>query len=131
MDGSIKAWRTHRALSWLYGFVLLAIVGFVVSRPVTPPMGVLFAPMAIVLLMFAFHLVATRGARLRRPWARLASLVIGFILLIGFPVGTIIGLYLISASWSPWPEPYTNAGSPSGAWPSNAVRDRPGTTDRH
>jgi hypothetical protein len=130
MDDNIKAWRAHRALSWLYGATLVAIVGFVLTRPITPPMGVLFAPLALLVLMFVFHVVVARGARLRRPWARWASLVIGFILLLGFPVGTIIGAYLIGACWNPWMEPHTNAGSPSGAWPAHAVRDRPGTTGR-
>lgn len=125
MDGNLKAWRAHRALAWLYGISLLALGTYVYLGKATMPLQLLIAPAAVLLVLTVFHGFAARGARLRQPWARPASILIGFVLLVVFPIGTIIGLYLIGASWNPWPEMHVTSGAPTGGWPADAVRDRP------
>lgn len=130
MDGNLKAWRAHRALAWLYGIGLLALGGYAWLGKTPVPLPLLFGPAVVMVLMMVFHAITARAARLRRPWARLASILIGFVLLVVFPIGTIFGIYLIGASWSPWPEMHVTAGAPTGGWPADAVRDRPHAAKR-
>jgi chromate transport protein ChrA len=124
MDGNIKAWRAHRALAWLYALVLIGLAAYLHFYPGAPPIPNLFTYAAPLPLLLVFHAVCARGSRLSRPWARIASLAAGFVLLIAFPIGTLFGIYLIAACWQPWPEPFTHAGAPIGGWPKDAVRDR-------
>jgi hypothetical protein len=90
----------------------------------TPPAG--FVGILVVMLgFFALHFFIARGAKARQPWARIVSLIIGLLMLFGFPVGTIIGIYLISASWSEWREPRVYSGSLTEGWPTAAPSERP------
>ena len=130
MDGNIKAWRAHRALAWLYAFVLIGLGAYLYLYPGAPPVHNLFTYATPLPLLLVFHALCARASRLSRPWARIASLVSGFLLLVAFPIGTIVGIYLIAASWQPWPEPFTHAGAPIGGWPKDAVRDRPRVAGR-
>lgn len=126
MDNHIKAARAHLALAWLYGLALVALGAWhYLGREPALALDTLLATGVLLLVLSIAHAVLARAARVRRPWARLLSLLAGFVLLLLFPIGTLFGLILIGASWSPWPLAHTHAGSPSGAWPKDAVRDRP------
>ena len=122
MDGHFKAWRAHRLLAYLYAIALLALAGYVYSgRQPLPPHAVFSAFTALPVLC-AFHALAARGSRLRQSWARIASLVMGVVLLIVFPIGTIFGAYLLMAAWQPWPHPREHASAPRGGWPKDGRR---------
>jgi hypothetical protein len=59
--------------------------------------------MAIVWLPFAFlHRCAARGARLGTAWGRTTSRVIAVLLLFGFPIGTLIAVYIFSRTGEKW-----------------------------
>src|SRR5688572_14031496 len=112
MENHVKAWRAHRVLSWLYGLGLL-VVGYLACRnDGAARLDVLLASGALFVVLAICHAWIGQAALARRPWARFASIVFGFLLLFAFPVGTIIGIYLISASWNPWTQPITR-GSPA------------------
>jgi hypothetical protein len=51
----------------------------------------------------AAHLATAKGARQAKPWARTASIIISLFMLLGFPIGTLIGVYLLANTWKPWP----------------------------
>lgn len=126
MDNHIKAARANLTLAWLYGLGLIALGAWhYLGREPAIPVGTLLASGLLLLVLSVAHAALARAARVRRPWARLLSLLAGFVLLLLFPVGTVFGVLLIGASWNPWPEAHMTAGSPSGAWPKDAVRDRP------
>ncbi len=59
------------------------------------------AALFVVVLFLAHHLTA-KGARDKKPWARVSSIAISIFMLIGFPVGTLIGIYLLSNTWNEW-----------------------------
>ena len=61
--------------------------------------------LAIVVASVAFHLAIWWGAKQRKGWARVLSLISGILSLPGFPVGTIVGVYLIYLAWSKWKDP--------------------------
>lgn len=60
-----------------------------------PFLGGLFS-MGIFLALFGvLHLVLAWGLFERQPWARILGLVIGFLALIRFPLGTALGIYTL------------------------------------
>jgi hypothetical protein len=122
MDGHLTAWRVHRFLAWTYGLGLLALLAYLYFSKHGLPANQVFSAVSALPLLALFHAFAARGARLRQPWARIASLVVGCLLLVVFPIGTIAGGFLIYASAHPWPDPRAHAGAPRGGWHQDARR---------
>ena len=107
MERNIKLFRAHRALSWLY-LVMLATIGVAVLIAATHSHEwslAAAAPLFVMLGLFFLHHYTAKGAREGKPWARTMSIVISILLLFGFPVGTLIGVYLLANTWSPWDRP--------------------------
>jgi hypothetical protein len=50
---------------------------------------------AVFLPVILIHFVSAWGLRQNKSWARLTSRAIGFLLLFGFPVGTLFGAMLL------------------------------------
>lgn len=46
--------------------------------------------------LLTLHLLAVRGLKKRREWGRSTSVLLGLLLLLGFPFGTVLGLILLS-----------------------------------
>jgi hypothetical protein len=106
MQPHVKSWRVHRVLSWLYGLIALMLLALpFVAR--TGEEGLLPAEMAIAFsfplfffVLALFHHFVSRGAKERKRWARIGSIILACLLLPGVPVGTIIGVYLLrNSSW--------------------------------
>lgn len=106
MDSQTKVFRTHRAISWLYGAIsggLAAVIVFVLLKGDRHALEM--APGAIFFaLLFAAHHFTAQSCKQGKPGGRIASIVIACIMLIGFPIGTLIGTYLLSNTWRPWPK---------------------------
>lgn len=101
MERHIKVARAHRALSWLYLVIIALLVVLMVSQPdAIGPATV--GPLILMSALFLAHHMTARGARQSRPWARRCSIVISVLLLLGFPIGTLIGVYLLCNTWRPW-----------------------------
>jgi uncharacterized membrane protein YfcA len=130
MEAHEKAWRIHRALAALAGIGAAALIAWAWFSRLPPPIPNLYGLVVLLLFLLVFHSACARGARLRRPWARWASLVDGFVMLPLLPVGTIAGGYLIANSWRTWPQGTMHARAPRGGWPSDAVRSNARLTDR-
>ncbi len=47
-------------------------------------------------LLFIMHLMAVKGLRKRQAWGYKASKGLAFLLLLAFPFGTVLGLFLLS-----------------------------------
>jgi hypothetical protein len=101
MERNIKVARAHRALSWLYLVIIASIVVLMFLRSGGIDLGGV-VPLVIMSAIFLAHHVTAKGARQSKPWARTSSIVISVLLLIGFPIGTLIGIYLLSNTWRPW-----------------------------
>ncbi len=104
MQRRIRVQRAHRALAWFYG---LMIVVFLLARLLWSelPGSAMLLPAGVLVALFTLHLAISRAALAARPWARIASMVVGVCLLFGFPVGTVIGVYLLANTWQPWSTP--------------------------
>ena len=63
---------------------------------------------AIFVLPIVGHLFAMIGAHRGSAWGRTLSRAIGVLLLIGFPLGTILGVYVLRQAGKTW-QPAENA----------------------
>lgn len=105
MEPNIKVARAHRALSWLYGLLTVLMGYLVFSLRSETGVLVLYIYLGLFALVFAAHHFTARGAREGKSWARISSTVIACLMLLGFPVGTIIGVYLLVNTLRPWDLP--------------------------
>ena len=103
--------RTHiKVLGWLYivlgilGILTAACVALVVfgagllsgDRTAITVTGVVSAVIAAFLLITSVPgMVAGIGLLNDKAWARILTLVLGVLNLIGFPVGTVLGIYTL------------------------------------
>jgi hypothetical protein len=102
MEKHIKVARAHRALSWLYGIItFLILVVLLMPNQNTPPLAFVFF-MVIFGGLFALHHFTAIGAREKKSWALSSSRGIALFMLIGFPIGTFIGIYLLANSRGGW-----------------------------
>jgi cytochrome bd-type quinol oxidase subunit 2 len=105
-EAHMKSWRVHRILSWLYGLIalmLLALPFAILAADEALSSGELiraFVFPALFVALFVLHYLVSRGARERKPWARIGSIILACLLVPGIPLGTIIGVYLlVNSSW--------------------------------
>jgi cytochrome bd-type quinol oxidase subunit 2 len=115
MEKHIKIARAHRALSWFYLvlIVLFAILFFVIGKDgknEAPIAGMIYFFVLFGVVFAAHHFIA-KGARERKPWARVASIIVACLMLLGFPIGTLIGIYLLVNGIPSW----ENGSSPDAA----------------
>lgn len=108
MDSNIKVFRAHRALSWLYA-LLAALCMFLLLQGVAS--SVIYFMLAGASVLFFAHYFTAKGARERKPWARVSSIIIALVMLLAFPLGTLIGVYLLANTWRNWEEPAPVAAS--------------------
>lgn len=104
MERYEKVARTHRALSWIYAAILILFLGLALMPGSTRPPPALFAVAAVFGGLFAIHYFTAKAAWQKKPGGRTASIVISIFMLAGFPVGTLIALYLLLNTARPWDE---------------------------
>ena len=102
MERNIKVFRAHRALSWLYILGMALMIFVAITTPAILKEPAIYLLSGFFVILFFVHQVTARGARESKPWARTSSIVISVILLFGFPLGTLIGIYLLSNTWRKW-----------------------------
>jgi hypothetical protein len=103
MDSQTKVFRAHRALAWFYA-LLGAAISAVAFSGFLGKMGnsVVLIPL-IFAIIFSMHYFTAVACKTGKPGGRLASIVIACFMLFGFPIGTIIGIYLLANTWRTWP----------------------------
>lgn len=101
MERFEKVARTHRALAIFYaGVALLTVVVFAGAGLRDP--GALVGILVFAGVFVVVHAFTARAAYQKKEGARWVSMAIGILFLPGFPIGTLIGLYLIANTWSAW-----------------------------
>lgn len=106
----LKSWRMHQVLAWLYGLITLMLLALpFVARTGKEELSARDIAMAVSLPLFFFalavlHHVVSRGAKQRKRWARIGSIVLACLLLPAVPIGTLLGVYLLrNGSWEACP----------------------------
>jgi hypothetical protein len=102
LDSQTKVFRAHRALAWCY-----AILGVGLFAVILLGAGGRFDVGMLPILLafggiFAAHFFTARACKNGKPGGRVASIVIACVMLLGFPIGTLIGIYLLVNTWRPW-----------------------------
>lgn len=95
-----KVARVHQILGGLYGVMAVVFLG---AYLMSGPRGVEWVAALVIAVPALVHGLLALGALKRNGGSRVASLIVGVLMLPGFPIGTAVGVYLIrhsSASWS-------------------------------
>ena len=109
----------HRAIAWFYGVIGVisaAVVAFMDSNNDRGGIGVGIG-IGIVLVVgaiVALHAMLAIGARKRSDASKVGSVIVGVLMLFGFPLGTIIGGLLIYNSVQNWPPKRGPSAAPAG-----------------
>ena len=112
-----KTYRAHVALACLYGVVVLALVAISAASGKgddTSPGAILALVMMVPTVI---HFMIARGAQRRAGWARICSMILGILMLPGFPIGTIVGIYLLVNAVQDWTPRRKYSGSLTEGWP--------------
>ena len=93
----------HHTMAWIYGVLGIGIVTLLAFTGKQDNWGVV----GIVALVFgaivALHASLAIGARNRNGLAKVGSVIIGVLMLAGFPIGTVVGGFLIYNGTQNWP----------------------------
>ncbi|EHR71797.1 hypothetical protein BurJ1DRAFT_2977 [Burkholderiales bacterium JOSHI_001] len=104
MEPKTKVFRTHRVLAWLYGIIGSGVIAFAaISSGKLDPSGAV-AVLLVFGLLAAGHMAIAKACLAGKRWGRIASIVVACLMLAAFPLGTIIGIYLLGHCWKPWAE---------------------------
>ena len=94
----LKAMGVHRALAILYGVIAFCVLAAFASRE--PRSVANFGVPLIFALPAVAHGLIAFGAARANPLAQVLSVLAALLMLLGVPIGTIIGIYLLrNASW--------------------------------
>jgi hypothetical protein len=97
---NLALYRFHKFFACLYLFTLVVLEGIFAKAH----SGML--PMALALVFpgtaFAAHGLAALGVRKGRAWGKLLSALIGVVLLLCIPVGTVFGWFILSQLGKRW-----------------------------
>lgn len=110
MKNSEKVFRAHRAIAWFYGVLGFAFAWIPLYGGSQDAMEWTVWSVVVFGTIFAAHYFTARACKAEKKGGRLASIVIACLLLMAFPVGTLIGIYLLSNTWHPWPEAQSAVG---------------------
>jgi hypothetical protein len=111
MKPYVQAGRLIRFLAWLQLVALIGIATAIIVPIVTSGKGMiaqvsLFEALAIALVLGIAKLFFVLGTAVKehKEWARKVGIGLGILLLFGFPIGTIVGAYILWALIKGWQE---------------------------
>lgn len=116
-SGAVRwIFKVHVALAVLWALLNVAMTGGVVligdfagaTVDVDPPEGGFRFPIGLLLVLLVptmVHIFLAWGTRRRAPWARRGTIAIGLVTMLAFPIGTLIGLYVVWQGSHDWPPP--------------------------
>jgi O-antigen/teichoic acid export membrane protein len=104
-----KAGRVIRLLAWISGVSVLAIAAAVIIPLFAKPQPAEAGPIAVVIIVLAvivlfvfFQLALGAAIKHHRAWGRNVGIAYGVLLLFGFPIGTIVGVYCLYCLIKGW-----------------------------
>lgn len=99
MGNHLRVARVHKVLSLIYlalGCIVLPMIAYLIYQDSVKVNRTVEVGFLIFVFLFAyFHHCISKAAKELMPWAKVASVIIGIFLLSGFPIGTLVGVYLI------------------------------------
>ena len=101
----------HRVIAWIYGVIGVLVAAIAASASGAQAAGIVAL---IIGAVVALHAALAAGARKRNDIAKIGSVIVGVLMLAGFPIGTIVGGFLIYNALQDWPprrEPQAGVGA--------------------
>ena len=95
------------ALILVWG-ILIAVIWPTMVAPLGDSSFLKFVPLLTLLAIPAVIIYLGIAVKKHKEWARIGGIAYGALLLIGFPIGTIIGAYVIWLLAAKWNEVGTN-----------------------
>ena len=94
---NVRSTSIHRGLALFYGLLGLTFLVIFGSEAGSSILG----GVLVLLIISALHGAIAFGAARSASWARLSSMIVGSLMLFAFPIGTLIGGYLLaSLKWT-------------------------------
>lgn len=103
----------HRVIAWIYG-VIGAFILVVIGIERHPNWAMIAGFAAIFGTIVGLHAALAAGARRRNGLAKAGSMVVGILMLLGFPIGTVVGGFLIYNAAQNWPPRHVGPAEPAG-----------------
>jgi membrane protein YdbS with pleckstrin-like domain len=104
-----KAGRVIRLMAWISGISVLAIAAAVIIPLIVKPQPAGVGPIAVVVIVLAlivlfvfFQLALGTAIKQHKEWGRNVGIAYGVLLLFGFPIGTIVGAYILYCLIKGW-----------------------------
>ncbi len=111
-----KAGRVIRLLAWLQVVAFIGIVA-AVAIPFFAQHKSIDPRVFLALLFIAFpalYLAIGKAIKEHKEWGRNGGIIIGALMLVGFPIGTIIGAYLLWCLIKGWEQTGACGSAPGG-----------------
>lgn len=101
---NLGLFRVHRIFSFaFFGFAILLLA---ISVSLQDQDALSLALTGLFFMAFGVaHWYGAKGAREGKAYGRFLSRVFGMLWLIGFPITTLLGIYVLSRAGSSWKEP--------------------------
>jgi len=99
-------------ITWMNIIIFILLLGYFIYGLTIEPELMMMSMMLSGKLLGAFgglflavllHFTS-KGLLEQKKWARIVTIVLGILMLFGFPVGTIVGVILIYGTTKGWPE---------------------------
>ena len=104
-----KAGRVIRLLAWISGIGVLAVAAAVIipliankGQAETGSIIVVVIVLALIVLFVFFQLALGTAIKQHKEWGRNVGIAYGVLLLFGFPIGTIVGAYILYCLIKGW-----------------------------
>jgi hypothetical protein len=105
----------HRAIAWIYGAIgALVMLVFAIAGRLNSDWGATALVATFFFAVAGLHAALAAGARRRSGLAKAGSIVIGVLMLAGFPIGTVVGGFLIYNAAQNWPPRRVDVAAPVG-----------------
>ena len=94
---------------FIYGLTIepeLAMISMLLS-------GKLLGAFGGLLLAILLHFTS-KGLLTQKKWARITTIILGVLMLFGFPIGTMVGVLLIYGTTKGWPEEFSKKTNKNG-----------------
>lgn len=131
MEAHLSAARVHRFLGGLYAILAAATAVVVVGIAISNGDGAILGALMLAVLLgipAAIHLLVARAAAKGDGSGKVGSTIIAVLMLSGFPIGTVIGVYLLylaSQNWVVPKRPRMSRADLASAFPTAAAAPLP------
>lgn len=96
MPNNLKIYRVHRFFFYVYAVLsLISLISVTVLQILGESDKAMFIGAVLITFLALMHYGLAHGAARANIWSKTASGLIAFMFLFGFPIGTVLGVYML------------------------------------